>query len=318
MMTHRERAPIVIDTHAHAFACRYPFTAALDDPIWQASERMRAGFLERMRERKWPWIEHYVERMDEAGIDVVCINNVACTLAGARDINDTYARLKSESGGRIEVLATIAVAPGEGGADELKRVVREYGFKGAKVYPKLQGMALDDPAMRPIYAAAAELGVPILTHVSAFPYSYSGHRVPGLDHSLDNLMRLFDSGILGEFPTLIVIGAHLGGGLHYYRDQIVRRQPEYAPYFSRIYVDIAPAPSYHSQEVLAAASVHGEDRVLFATDFPFISAEAASRSVAHVDAMGLPDTFKRKLLGGNAAALLGLMPRRAPAAQGPA
>lgn len=300
---------MIIDTHAHAFACRYPFAAALDDPVWQVSERMRAGFLQRIRKREWPWIEHYVERMDDAGIDVVCINNVACTLAGARDINDTYARLKAESDGRIEVLATIPVVPGERGADELKRVVREYGFKGAKVYPKLQEMALDDPAMYPIYAAAAELGVPILTHVSAFPYSYTGHRVPGMDHSLDNLMRLFDSGILKEFPTLIVIGAHLGGGLHYYRDQIARRTPEYAPYFTRLYMDIAPATSFAAEEVLAAAAVHGEDHVLFATDFPFISAEAASGTVAHVDAMGLPEGFKRKLLGENAARLLGLSPR---------
>jgi predicted TIM-barrel fold metal-dependent hydrolase len=252
--------------------------------------------------------------MDGAGIDVVCINNVACTLAGARDINDTYARLKAEGDGRVEVLATIPVAAGEDGAGELRRVVREYGFRGAKVYPKLQGMALDDPAMFPIYAAAAELGVPVLTHVSAFPYAYTGHRVPGMDHSLDNLMRLFDSGVFQEFPTLIVIGAHLGGGLYYYRDQIVRRTPEYAPLFTRLYVDIAPATSYTAREVLDAAAVHGEDHILFATDFPFISADAVSRSVAHVDAMGLPDGLKRRLLGENAAALLGL--ERRPRAVG--
>jgi predicted TIM-barrel fold metal-dependent hydrolase len=300
---------VIIDTHAHAFASRYPFGAGADDPVWDVSDRMRAGFKQRIRDRTWPWIEHYLERMDEAGIDVVCINNVACSLGGARDINDTYARLKAESNGRVEVLATIPVAADQHGADELRRVVREYGFKGAKVYPKLQETALDDRAMYPIYAAAAELDVPILTHVSAFPYSYSGHRVPGMDHSVDNLARLFDSGILKEFPTLTVIGAHLGGGLHYYRDQMVRRQPEYAPFFERLYVDIAPAPSYLADDVLAAARVHGEDHILFATDFPFISAEAVGRSVAHVEAMGLPDGFKKKLLGGNAARLLGITPR---------
>lgn len=300
---------MIIDTHAHAFACRYPFGTAADDPIWDVSDRMRSGFKQRVKERAWPWIEHYLERMDEAGIDVVCINNVACSLAGARDINDTYARLKAESGGRIEVLAAIPVAADQHGADELRRVVRDYGFKGAKVYPKLQEMALDDRAMYPIYAAAAELNVPILTHVSAFPYSYSGHRVSGMDHSVDNLARLFDSGILQEFPTLTVIGAHLGGGLHYYRNQMVRRQPDYAPFFGRLYVDIAPATSYVAEDVLAAASVHGENRILFATDFPFISAEAVGRSVAHVDGMGLPDGLKKKLLGENAMRLLGITPR---------
>ncbi len=297
---------MIIDTHAHAFACRYPFTAALDDEIWKISDKMRPGFLDRIRRREWPWIEEYLERMDEWGIDIVCINNVACSLEGARDVNDVYARLKAEGGGRVEVLATIPVAPDQHGADELRRVVGEYGFKGAKVYPKLQGFPLDDPAMYPIYAAAAELGVPILTHVSAFPYAYTGLRVPGVDHTYDNLMRVFDSGILQEFPTLTIIGAHLAGGLHYYKDSILRRTPEYAPYFDRIYVDVAPAAHYSAAEVASAAAAFGDTHVLFATDFPFVPLETVGECVASVQAMDLSADLKRKLFAENAAGLLGL------------
>ena len=66
-----------------------------------------------------------------------------------------------------------------------------------------------------------------------------------LDFTYDNLIRLFDSGILADFPNLKIIGAHVAGGLFYFTDYILAKNPEYARLFKQIYVDVTPPSTTH-------------------------------------------------------------------------
>jgi predicted TIM-barrel fold metal-dependent hydrolase len=298
----------VIDVHSHLFASATPLPrAALDDPMWDVSARIGGNFRVRAETGQLPRIEDYVDRMDEWGVDIVVVNNVALTCSGARAMNEYNANFIAQYPGRMLGIAAVPMAEGDAGARELEYAVKELGFKGGKIYPKIHGVPLDFPATRPLYEAASDLDVPILTHVTAFPDAYTGARgMDWMDHTSDNPMRMFDSGLMRDIPNLKFIFAHQAGGFVYYKESILSRKPELAPLFDRFYVDISPAVRFSAYAVQAAVEALGEDHVLFGIDYPWANLEAASQCVAHVRNMPLADELKDAILGGNAIKLLRL------------
>lgn len=298
----------VIDIHSHIFSSDKPFPeAVLRDPQWDVSDRIGPGFKAKAEAQELPRIESYLDRMDEWGVDIVVVNNVALSVEGARAMNDFNAELVAENSDRMIGFAAVPMAAGEDGAKELEYAVEELGFRGAKIYPRIQDVPLDSDTMRPVYQAAAELDVPLLTHTTAFYQCYSGARgMDWADHTYDNPMRLFDSGLWQEIPDLKMIFAHQAGGFVYYKEKILRLKPELEPLFKNFYVDVVPAVRFGKHEVLAAVEALGSDHVLFGIDYPWIDLEACSRCVEHVKNMDLGDDLERAILGENAIKLLKL------------
>lgn len=298
----------VIDIHAHLFSADKPLpAAALRDPMWDVSDRIGPGFRLKAEQQALPRIESYLEVMDEAGIDVVCVNNVAMTAEGARAINEFNAEIIAMYPGRMVGLAAVPLDADEDGARELEYAVESLGFLGGKIYPKMQDVPLDAPTMRPVYEAAAELGVPLLTHTTPFLSGYSGVRgLDWMDHSYDNPGRLLDSGYMEEIPNLKIIFAHLGGGLAYYKEALVTRRPELESVFDRVYLDIAPAVAHSARAVQEAVAAVGQDHVFFGTDYPWIKLEDVKKCVAHVRDMGLTDETQSAVLGSGAMRVLRL------------
>jgi predicted TIM-barrel fold metal-dependent hydrolase len=245
--------------------------------------------------------------MEEGGIDVVCVNNVALTADGARAMNDYNAEIVAENSGRMVGFAAVPTAEGQNGAAELRYAITQLGFRGAKIYPWIQGVALDAPSMRPIYDTAAELGVPILTHTQSFPTSFSGFRgLTWADLTLDNPARLFTSGILRELPRLKVIFAHNAGGFLWYYRALLRRNPDWEPMFGGMYVDISPATRFDREEIMSAVKALGEEKVLFGIDYPWIPIDEVTQCVGHVRSLSLGEELEQKVLGSNAVSLLDL------------
>lgn len=295
----------VIDIHSHLFSANKPFPkAVMQDPQWEVSG---PEFKAKAEAQQLPRIETYLENMEKWGIDIVCINNVAMTADGARAMNEFNAGIIAEYPGRMIGFAAVPVAKDQNGARELEYAVKELGFYGAKIYPRMQNIPLNDPAMRSLYECAADLDVPVLTHTTAFPQSYTGAaRQSWADPTFDNPARVFDSGIMGEVPNLKMIFAHQAGGFVYYIDSLIARKPEIEPWFDRLYVDIGPGTRFDKKAVLAAVEALGKDHVLFAIDYPWIDLEACGKSVTHIRAMGLPSKLEKGILGGNAAKLIKL------------
>ncbi len=205
------------------------------------------------------------------------------TIDYARTVNDALAGLVAAAPNRLAALATLPLQDPDAAAAELRRAVTELGLRGAEIGPHAEQVPLDGPELRPVLAAAAELGVPLELH----PY-YVGS-APGLldDFYLTNLQgnpwqtalaasRLILSGTLDELPDLQLLLVHGGGHLPYqlgrldhgYRVRPEARRPRQPPsaYARRFHYD---SLTHDPQATRWLVERVGADRVLYGTDVPF-------------------------------------------------
>src|SRR5207237_2774890 len=119
-----------------------------------------------------------------------------------------------------------ALNPSEAAA-ELKRCAVELGFPGVVIASELQGQALEVEALRPFWRAAADLGLYVFVHplarVIAWPQLYVDDlgRMLGWEFSLMTAtVRLINSGLLDELPSLKIQFSHFSGGIGRYLGRI--------------------------------------------------------------------------------------------------
>lgn len=283
---------------------------------------------------RWPLhrtfydVEARLAAMDGLGIDLAVmsiapplfmywVEDTAAAVDFCRRANDALAAFARDSGGRIEAVATLPMRDPAAAVDELRRAVGTLGMRGAEIAPRVEDAYLDDPAYRPVLAAAAELDVPLILH----PY-HVGPR-PGLaEFYLSNLVgnplestvgaaHLIFGGVLDEFGTLRLVLMHGGGYLPY---QIGRLDHGYrvraessgcadppSTYLRRFWYDTithAPGPlRFLLDEV-------GADRVVYGTDFPYDM--AAGPLNEQLGRIGRDPADLAKVAGANAAALFGI------------
>jgi aminocarboxymuconate-semialdehyde decarboxylase len=200
----------------------------------------------------------------------------------ARLVNDELARMARDSGGRLSALATLPMRDPDAAVAELRRAVGELGLRGAEIGPHVEGVHLDDFRLRPVLAAAQQLGVPLLVH----PY-YVGAQPELADFYLTNLLgnpwqtavcaaRLILSGTLDRLPSLDLVLVHGGGHLPYQHGRLDRGyevRPEAqgcrdlpSSYLRRFHYD---SLTHDPRALRFLLELVGADRVVFGTDVPF-------------------------------------------------
>ena len=102
-----------------------------------------------------------------------------------------YRQFADRSGGRL--IPFVRLALDEGPIEEARRCL-DLGARGIKLHPRAQKFLLNDERLAPVFALAAERGVPILVH--------AGRGLPPIAAGLE---RLFDS-----HPGAQLILAHAG------------------------------------------------------------------------------------------------------------
>jgi aminocarboxymuconate-semialdehyde decarboxylase len=134
-----------------------------------------------------------------------------------------------------------------------------------------------------------------------------------------SLTRFILSGGLEKFPKLRMVCAHVGGALPMLPGRLgfgyeLRRDMSFGPwepdvmtrppasYIAQLYLDTV---SLHPPAVQCAVDTVGIDHVIYGSDFPPVPI-ALKRSVDVVHQLKISDQDKQKILGDNAAALLGL------------
>jgi aminocarboxymuconate-semialdehyde decarboxylase len=257
-------------------------------------------------------------------------------LAMARIINDGMTRLMEESKGRLIGGGTVPLTEFDhDGGKEMTRAIKTLGLKAITVPSNFKGKPLDVPELEPFWAQAAEMGVPIYIHPAA-PGSYRDRSYEGeydLNHNFGwpfetmlALSRLVFSGLMERYPTLKIVGHHLGGGIPFFwgrtnetydltnvthtaENEAIDRglsKPLF-DYFSLFYYDTAIGGS--ASAIRCAYEVFGANQLLFATDAPNGPGSGEVRLATYpnvIKSLGLPEADNTKIFADNARRMINL------------
>lgn len=307
----------IIDFHCHHLP-----------PPWQPSTARHAPA---SRRDMWERINRSLTSIDAAtadirsgDIDMRVLNVPAALIADESGevpegthaaINDRLAEIVAASGGGLVGLASVDAFSGPAGADEAARAIGELGLRGLFVDCAKGERLLDDPAARPVLAAAARLGVPVFVHpVNPQPLwdQLSRHgRVAGLlargTINAASLIAMIEAGLFDDLPelTVIVTGLGLSGILLEHAFAELSGARDVRAVLSRnVFADTI---GLDPVMVRAAVDCLGVDNVLLGTDWPILNDQPIRARVARCLAdAGLTPDEAAAVAAGNARRILSL------------
>jgi 5-carboxyvanillate decarboxylase len=216
----------------------------------------------------------------------------------AREFNDALAAIVRRHPGRFGGLATVAPQDPTAAAVEIERAMGPLDLNGIMINSHTGGRYLDEPEFAPLLEAAEANRAPIYLHPRA-PSMFAAYRDYGMPGAIWgyqaeaglHAMRLILSGALDRHPGLTVVLGHLGEGIPYWLRRIDNRHafatrtvgaatpmPRLSltpsEYFRRNFVITTSGIDDPDVLELALRAV-GEDRIMFAIDFPYEDAAAA-------------------------------------------
>lgn len=287
---------MIIDMHTHTFPAKIAARALAGMQANSHSRIFSDGTAEGLR-----------RSMGEAGIDYSLNLPVATSPSQVEHINDTAARINEGRAG-AGLLSFASMHPDYGDwRGELARI-KDMGLRGIKLHPVYQHVDFDDIRYLRILERCAALGLAVVTH-AGIDIGIPGEdrcSPPMVAHALHEL-----GGTSGGDLRLVL--AHMGGW--YMWDQVAELLAGEAVMLDtsistgRFY----PLPDGYWKEeetlllddagFLEMVRAFGPGRVLFGSDSPWTRQD---ESVEAVRRLPLAEEEKEKILGGNAAALLGL------------
>ncbi len=279
-------------------------------------------------------IDQLLEQQDKAQVDLTVFgNNWIRTPTDSepidivKEFNEFAAETTAKQPKHLLGLASSIPFGGDPVLKETERAVRSFGLKGIMVNSSVNGEYLDSSRATPFFELVTELDVPLFIHpprVTIGAEKMEIFRLPEMigrpfDTTL-SLSRFILTGGLEKFPKLKLICAHVGGALPMLPGRLdfgyeLREDKSFGPwepdvltrppssYIQQLYFDTV---SLHTPAILCAIQTAGVDHVLFGSDFPPVPIPL-KRSVDTVQQVAIPEEDKKKILGGNAAKLLGLL-----------
>jgi aminocarboxymuconate-semialdehyde decarboxylase len=271
-------------------------------------------------------IEAILDEMDKSGVDGVLLcpwvslvryeASPEESLDACRVQNEALAGLVREYPEHVAALGLVPLQDPALAVRELEHVVA-HGLKGVEIGTHVNGVYPGDLRFRPFWEACESLGLLVFIH----PVE-GGGRAELRDYYMWNVIgnpletavaagHMILSGVMEAYPSLKILLAHGGGALPALRGRLDRgfaQRPEInqaipkspSEYLKQFYFDsITHEPSLLRELVEFA----GADHVLLGSDYPFDMGN--EDPVERVGAAGLVSSDEQKILGGNAARLLG-------------
>jgi gamma-resorcylate decarboxylase len=240
----------------------------------------------------------------------------------ARRANDFLAEQVAKRPDRFQGLAALPMQDTEFAIAELRRAVKQLGFRGALVNGFSQIGAGDAPVYYdlarywPFWAEVEALDVPFYLHprnpLPADARIYDGH--PWLmgptwafaQETAVHALRLMASGLFDKHPRLAIIIGHMGEGLPAmmwrcdHRNAWAKRK--LADYFQNNFW-LTTSGNFRTQSLIDAMLEVGAERIMFSTDWPF---ENIDHAADWFDAAAISEADREKIGRTNALRLFKL------------
>lgn len=189
-----------------------------------------------------------------------------------------------------------SVDPHKGAAAVLgvAEVVKE-GLIGLKFHPSAQRFDPADDGVFPLYEEAAGYGLTLLFHTGVTALGAGMPGGAGIRHRFAHPIHLDD--VAAAFPSLSIVMAHPSKPWQAEAIAFANHKPN-------LYLELSGwSPRYFDDQLLAAIQGPLRERVLFGTDFPFITPD---KWLKDWERLGMSDDLTEAVLWGNASRLLGL------------
>jgi len=233
------------------------------------------------RERRMGFVVFTVDHERGMGIKRISNEEVAESAAEQADVAIPF--------------ASIDPARGKMGIREARRLIKDFGVKGFKFHPIIQGFYPNDPDVYPLYEVIAEAGLPALFHTGQTGIGAGMPGGGGLRLKYANPLYLDD--VAADFPDLPIIMAHPAVPWQEEQLSVALHKPN-------AYIDLSGwSPKYFEAKLVQYANTLLKNKVLFGSDNPVIQPE---RWLADFEKLPVKPEVRPLILKENAVRLLKL------------
>jgi hypothetical protein len=232
-------------------------------------------------------IEATIRAMDDAGVRLGLLS-AWWGPQGPLISNDEVAGWVRRFPDRLAGIASVDLHRPRDAVRELRRCVRQLGFRGLRIVPWLWNLPPDDRRYYPLYNECIELDVPFclqVGHAGPLCPSEPGRPIPYLDH------------VALEFPDLRIVAGHIGFPWTAEMISLATKYPN-------VHIDTsAYTVRRYPRELVEYLRAHGRRKVLFGSNHP---AWPAKMCLEHLASLELDAEVSELFLHGNAERVFGL------------
>jgi aminocarboxymuconate-semialdehyde decarboxylase len=271
----------------------------------------------------------YRERvLREAGVDTQVltlttpgthVEEPATAVRLARLVNDAFAEVVTHKKGMFAALGTLPLDDPAASVTELRRCVEDLGFGGVMLFSNVNGTPLYHERFIRLYEVANELHAVLYIHPTnpvGVESMMSFWLMPLVGFPFDTTLAasgLVFSGIVEKFPDIRWVLTHLGGAIPYLAERLDRGYAAFSEcrgniaqppssYLKKFYYDTV---NFDPHAIGLAITFAGPDHILAGSDYPH-QIGSIEKMQDSIHRLRVDEDVKERILGGNAAKLLGL------------
>ncbi len=280
-----------IDVHTHAEVSAQGSGSALSGELEAASNEYF-----RIQDQRRPTAAEMAVYYRERNMAAVIFTVDAETVSGEPPVpNEEVAEAAIANPDVLIPFASIDPHRGAAGVRTARRLIADYGVRGFKFHPNVQGFFPNDRLAYPLYEVIAEHGLVALFHTGQTGIGAGAPGGGGIRLKYSNPMYVDD--VAADFPDMPIILAHPSFPWQDEALSVATHKPQ-------VYIDLSGwSPKYFPPQLVQYANSLLRDKVLFGSDFPMITPE---RWLADFEKLPIKDEVRPKILKDNAARLFGL------------